>query len=245
MIDGLIMAIQFLTRIPVNIPVKFDRGTSSKAAFFYPFVGIIIGAVSSVIYYAALILGKDSASVFAVLSLVIVTGGLHIDGLSDTCDGFFSARDKNKIMEIMKDSRCGTFGVIAVVLDLLLKYVLLSNIKHSMVYVLIFSCANGRLMATMLMSYTRNARSDGLGAMFSNKDTRKYFLISLIIYTFIICMVNYLYLIPLAASFLSTMLIVYKSNKTIGGLTGDVYGANIEISEIVSFLAFQVLQIWI
>ena len=68
--------------------------------------------------------------------MIIVTGGLHLDGLSDTADGFYSYRDKEKILEIMKDSRIGAFGVISIVLDILLKYIILSNLEGNIPLIL-------------------------------------------------------------------------------------------------------------
>jgi len=181
-----------------------------------------------------------------VLILIFITGGLHIDGLSDTCDGFFSARERDKILEIMKDSRSGTFGVIAIVVDILVKYILLSRLQANVLPCLMLSCANARLTAVMLMSFTKTARPGGLGAMFSDSIMKRYFYLGSSIYVaLIIPILGVKSLIPLAAALASSLLVAYKSYRTIGGLTGDVYGANIEICEIVSIAAFQAVALWI
>jgi adenosylcobinamide-GDP ribazoletransferase len=243
---GLVVALQFLTRIPVNIPVDFTEKTIAKSTFFFPFVGLLVGALSGLTYHAMLFANKEIASLGAVIALIVITGGLHIDGLSDTCDGFFSSRRKEAVLEIMKDSRSGTFGVIAVVVDILIKYILLLNTEMQVLPCLMLSCANARLTAVMLMSFTRSARPGGLGAMFSNSDTKKYFYLGSIVYiVLVIFFFDFKHMLPLMAALLSSLFIAKKSYKTIGGLTGDVYGANIEICEVVSLAMFQVVAKWI
>lgn len=245
MINGLIFSLQFLTRIPLNIEVEYNSRNIAKSTFFFPFTGMLIGAFSAGAYYITLFMGRDIASLFGVLALIFITGGLHIDGLSDTCDGFFSSRKKEKILEIMKDSRSGTFGVIAVVIDILTKYILISRIKTNVLPCLMLSCANARLTAVMLMSFTKCARPGGMGAAFSGSGTKKYFCFGSALYAALtIFFFGFKRLIPLAAALGVSLLITMKSYKTIGGLTGDVYGADIEICEIISIAAFEAAE-WI
>lgn len=246
MIKGLILSFQFLTRIPLNVKIEMNNKNIAKSTFFFPFTGMVIGALSAGAYYIGLLMGKDIAALLGVLVLIFITGGLHIDGLSDTCDGFFSARERDKILEIMKDSRSGTFGVIAIVVDILVKYILLSRLQANALQCLMLSCANARLTAVMLMSFTKTARPGGLGAMFSDSITKRYFYLGSSIYVaLIISVFGVNSLIPLAAALAASLLVAYKSYRTIGGLTGDVYGASIEICEIVSIAAFQAVALWI
>lgn len=243
---GLVVALQFLTRIPVNIPAEFTQKTMAKSTFFFPFVGLLVGALSGLTYHVLLFVNKEVAALGGVIALIFITGGLHMDGLSDTGDGFFSSREKETVLKIMKDSRIGTFGVIAIVLDILSKYVLILNTGMQVLPCLMLSCANARLSTVMLMSFTKPARADGLGAMFASSNTKKYFCLGSVLYIVSgILFFGWKYMLPLAATLLSSLLIARKSYKTIGGLTGDVYGANIEISEVVSLLAFQVVTKWI
>lgn len=243
--DGLIFAVQFLTRIPINIQVDANSRTIARSTMFFPFTGMIIGAAAGGAYLIGLLMGRDMAALFGVAALVFMTGGLHIDGLSDTCDGFFSARKKERILEIMKDSHSGTFGVIAVVMDLLAKYVLLARLQASPFTVLMLTCANARLASVMLMSFTRTARPGGMGAMFSDSHTKRYFFIGAGIYAaFTAFFFSPVSLLTLAASIAAAALIAVKSYRTIGGLTGDVYGANAEICEIVSIAVFEAVAAW-
>lgn len=245
MIKGLILSIQFLSRIPINIPIDFNGENLSKSTLFFPFTGMIIGGLAGLVYYLSSYVNTDIASFLAITTIIIVTGGLHLDGLGDTFDGFFSARDKDRILEIMKDSRAGTYGVVAIILDILLKYILLSNISENVPLILALSCGNGRLIAAILMSFTKIARPGGIGDMFAKSKPKKYALTGAIIYSLVIFFINPLYLIPLGISLLGALLITLKTYKTIGGFTGDVYGASIELTEVVSLLAFMGVMLWI
>ncbi|HLR35116.1 MAG TPA: adenosylcobinamide-GDP ribazoletransferase [Tissierellales bacterium] len=245
MIKGLILSVQFLTRIPINIPVEFNEDNLSKSTFFFPFTGMIIGGISGLIYYLFLNINKDIASFLAVVSIIILTGGLHLDGISDTFDGFFSAREKERVLDIMKDSRAGTFGVVGVVLVILLKYITISSLNGKVPLYLALSCGNGRFMAAIIMSFGKNARSGGIGDMFSSSNPKKYALVGGTIYSIIVLLIDPLFLVSIITSLLAVLIITYKSYKIIEGFTGDVLGANIELCEIISLLTFLVMLSWI
>ncbi len=114
-----ISILQFMTRIPININVGFDE-EFHKTLSYFPLVGLVLGVLE-------LLIGKISLMIFdpfitsliITLSAVILTGGLHIDGLGDTFDALYSYRDKEKMLEIMKDSRLGTNSLLAVMFLLL------------------------------------------------------------------------------------------------------------------------------
>ncbi len=245
MIKGLILSIQFLTRIPINISVEFNKKNLSKSTFFFPLTGMIIGGISGFIYYLFAKLNKDIGAFLAVTTIIIVTGGLHLDGISDTFDGFLSARKKEKVLEIMKDSRVGTYGVVAIILDILLKYITVSQLEGNVPLYLALSCGNGRLIAVLILSFAKNARPGGMGDMFSSSNPQKYVIAGGIIYSIIILLINPLFLISIGISILAALIMIYKAYKIIGGFTGDILGASIEISEIVSLLTFWGLLSWI
>lgn len=245
MMKGLILAVQFLSRIPINISVEFNEENLRKSTFFYPLTGMIIGGIAGFFYYIFSYINKDVASFIAVLSIIITTGGLHLDGIGDTADGFYSARDRKRMLEIMKDSRIGSHGVVAIVLDILFKYILISNIEGSISLYLAFSCANARFMAVLLMSFAKIARPGGLGDMLASSKPRKYAIAGGVVYGIIVFLVNPLFLMPLVISLLWTLLVTLKTYKTIGGFTGDVYGATIETTEIISLITFAGVLKWI
>lgn len=238
MIKSFILSLQFLTRLPIPISIDVDKKTIARGTYFYPFIGAIIGIFAYVPYILFLKLDKDIASMVAVLAIVLVTGGFHLDGLADTCDGFFSSRKKEKILEIMKDSRVGTFGAVAIFFDLLIRYVVLSKIPpQKMIFAMVFSIAFARLSAAFMFSFGKSARKDGLGAMVTQNNSKGYYFAS--VATFLPIAFYFLgkySILIFVLDLLFAVLLMIKSYKTIDGLTGDVYGTCSEVCEIIGFL---------
>ena len=245
MINGLILSLQFLTRIPINKEIDFHEENIRKSTFFFPFIGILLGAVTALSYYIVLPFDKEVASFVAVLIIIILTGGLHLDGLSDTADGFYSARDKEKMLVIMKDSRIGAFGVISLILVILFKYIIISNLSYNVGLAIILSLGNSRLVTLIQMTYKKTSRPGGLGELFHNSKPKNYMIGSFILYTIIISILNIKFLIPLLGSIILGELITKITYKKIDGFTGDVYGATIELCEAFSLLLFMGVIQWI
>lgn len=109
----------FISRLPV--PSRWSQGLDfeqySRGIVMFPFIGLILGGVSGLIF---ILLqpwcGIPLAALFCILALALLTGGFHLDGLADTCDGIFSARRRERMLEIMRDSRLGTHGGLALIL---------------------------------------------------------------------------------------------------------------------------------
>lgn len=245
MIKGLILSLQFLTRIPINIPVDFNEENLAKSTFFFSLVGAIIGGLSGIVYYLFSFINIQLAALTTVMAMIIITGGLHLDGLADMFDGFMANKDKERTLEIMKDSRVGAFGVVALVLNILTKYVLLSNLTVNVPILLILSLANSRIVVCHKMIYKKIARPGGLGDMFHRSNPKKYALTGAGIYIGIITFLNSIYLIPLVTTIIAGEIISSMAYKKIGGFTGDIYGATIEIGEIISLITFMVVMKWI
>lgn len=242
MIDGLTLALQFLTRIPIKKMVDFNRENLATSICFFPLVGLVVGGLGGLFYYLFAHINPSLGSFFAVFSMIVITGGLHLDGLSDTCDGFLSYRDRERTLEIMTDSRIGAFGVIAIVLDILLKYILLSSLEGKVALLLGLAGGNSRLLVAYLMATKEAAKGEGIGYEFYKSQPKKYALIGGLVYLILILLIRPIYLIPLLISFLVGQVISRISYKKISGLSGDVYGAIIEIGEIVSLLMFLLIS---
>lgn len=245
MIKGFILSIQFLTRLPVNINIDFNHKNLRRSTFFYPLVGILLGSLSYLSYYMFSFINRDLASLMSVISMVVLTGGLHLDGLSDTADGFFSNKNKTQILEIMKDSRVGAFGVISLILIIMSKYIIISNIHKNLILALMFSMGNGRLVALVQIAFKNNARPGGLGDMICKSQPKYFIFFGIIFYILILALINIKYLIPLFISILVGEMISFYTYKKIDGFTGDVYGASIEIVEAISLLCFLEVIKWI
>ena len=124
-IKRFLLTLGFMTRIPVNVDLGEVKDEDMHKGFlYYPVVGLIIGLIDMVVYLLVCqILPEIYGIIFALLANFFVTGAFHLDGLSDTADGIYSARTRERMLEIMKDSRIGTNGGIAMCFDIMLKVV--------------------------------------------------------------------------------------------------------------------------
>ncbi len=244
MIKGFILSLQFFTRIPMNKQIDFNKENLKYSVFYLPLVGFIIGGLAGLVFYFLSPYNLMIASFITLLMTIILTGGLHIDGLSDTFDGFFSNRDKERTLEIMKDSRIGAFGVLSIVLIVLFKFILIFNITN-LPLVLALSFANSRLVIAWIISTKKSSKSKGLGKMFNDSNPKNLVLVSGIIYCIILIFLDIKYLIPLLINFILGQYISYVSYKKIDGLTGDVYGSIIELGEAISLFSFWGVMMWI
>ncbi len=216
------------------------RRIYKKTVFYFPFIGMLIGGIGGLVHYIFSYINSDlGGAIMTVIILIVLTGGLHLDGLTDTFDGFFSYREKEKVLEIMRDSRIGAFGTIGLILDILLKYIIIVNLEGNIPpLILALSYGNSRLVVAYLMSSKRNSRKDGIGHMFSQSKPKRYSLLGGLLYIIIIIIINPLYLIPLIVNFILGEIMTKISYKKIDGFTGDVYGATIELGEILSLIIF-------
>lgn len=246
MIEGLIVALQFLTRLPVNVSVDFNEDTIGRSIFFYPYIGMLLGLISYIPYYLLVIFNRDIAAFVVVSSMILLTGGLHLDGVSDMVDGFFSSRDREKMLEIMEDSRIGAFGVLSLIMLILFKYIVVASINpENMFLALVFSMGNARLMALIQIAYRKMIKPGGMGDMIHSSNNEKYILAAIISYIGIILLVDYRLLVPLIGSFIMAEVISRLAYKKIGGFTGDLYGASVELCEAASLIVFLGVMEWI
>lgn len=238
---SLILAIQFLTRIPININIETEEDSFADSVLWFPAVGLIIGAFNALVYFlSAMVLDGMLPIVCAVLANVCITGALHVDGLADTCDGIYSARKKEKMLEIMKDSRIGSNGTIAVVFDILIRIAILLSISSDKVIWLIFAAPiASRALIPLLMKLSVYARAEGgMGGLFLGKQSWSRTLIAFAAGMLLVWLsLNFVGLASFAMAML--VIILYRSYiySKIQGMTGDTLGAGNEIAEIVFLLA--------
>jgi len=134
----LILLIQFLTRIPINVKLDVTREDLKKAVIYFPVVGYLIGLILAYFYkFSILYFDKIIIAFLIVTFEIIITGGLHMDGLSDTFDGIYSGRDKDRIIEIMKDSNIGTFGALSMIILVIFKFLLILKINENLFVILL------------------------------------------------------------------------------------------------------------
>lgn len=244
MIKPFLAAVQFLTVCPLPSAIKIDEGDIGRGAPYFPVVGILIGAAAACLDYGlGYFVPAPVASAFVVVFLLAISGALHMDGLADTADGFFSSRPREQILDIMRDSRTGPMGVIAIVCVVILKVTLLSMVPQALRWkVLLMTPLAGRSALLIMMAAIAYARPQGgLAAIFYAHRSRFHLLWALIA----LAVIGWLaggwagLVAGLAAVVFSLLFAAYVHYK-IGGATGDTLGAACELAELVPALVFVV-----
>lgn len=233
----LLSAFQFMTRLPLP-SVSTQPAPLSRAAKFFPIVGLAIGLGAAGLH--RMLSGHVSRPILAVtvlLYLVLITGGLHEDGLADAADGFGGGWTKDKILLIMRDSHIGVYGVIAVTLSLLARYVLLGELAavrfSSYVIAAHVLC---RWTTLPLGVFLPPARQEGQGAQLAQRTS----IPSLILATVITLAICYWLLRtqmwpPVVVTVILTLLTAAYYRSQIGGVTGDCFGATNQLTEIAVY----------
>lgn len=249
-LTGLPAALRFFTRLPVPPPdpaETFDIGTMAPAL---PLVGAIIGLIGAFVLLLglALNLGGLIAGSLAVAAMIVATGGLHEDGLADAADSL-GGYDAQRRLEIMKDSRIGSFGVLALVLGLLLRVGTLEALSDASPWPaaagLIAAAAASRLAGLWLLHALPPARASGLSASAGRPDGRALLLAgAAAILMSAALVIPSLGTIPLIGALLAASLATYGvqslAMRLYGGQTGDVAGAAISLAEIAFLLALTI-----
>lgn len=239
-----LLMIQFLTRIPVNVSLPCEKDNFRRASIFFPVIGLVVGGIQWGVYKLLVnIIPIDAVIIIILIVGVIVTGAIHIDGLGDTCDGFFAFKGSDRIIEIMKDSRIGTYACIAMVMDLLLKYTLFSFIVPKFSVAIIAAPMISRCSVLFLGFKGKTAKSTGTGNFFIGNVGIAQFAIGLVITLGVLSLLmtpRYIVILLIVALILSFIFNLF-CEKRIGGLTGDTLGANNELVEILTLILISVI----
>ncbi|MDD5166189.1 MAG: adenosylcobinamide-GDP ribazoletransferase [Candidatus Omnitrophica bacterium] len=234
-----LLALQFLTIFPVKIKSANDKEIADSLIYF-PIAGLFIGLALAGIGYLLVLLNFSRLATDAVLivSLIAITGGIHLDGLADTCDALLSVRSKDEMLKIMRDPHIGVMGVIGIISILLLKIAFLFSLDQSLVPVgLILMCVLSRWSLVLSLFLFPYARQEGKAKIFSEGINSKIFVLATII-TFVCALASAelkgLFIMGIITLF--TCLFNKLISKKIGGITGDTTGAIGEINETLTLL---------
>lgn len=234
-------AFGFFTRFPVGSrPLP---PTLEGIAAWLPVVGLTVGAAVGVFtYLASLVLQPLLAGCLGCGMWVALTGGLHLDGVSDCGDGLMVETSRERRLEIMKDSRLGTFGGAALFFNLIFKLCALSTLAgfHSPVYLLTACCVAGVLSRSMIFIAMRykSARPGGLGDAIREGTRKKHAVFAMA------CVLTVCFLagghgwIALLTALLTAFVLLNLARKRLGGVTGDVFGCLIETTEWAVLFSF-------
>lgn len=231
-------ALAFLTVIPVGWP---DETTPGRTFAYYPLVGLIIGVILALIAQV----GGFSVALIALLVLlawITLTGGLHLDGVGDACDGVLATVEPTRRLEIMKDSRAGSWAVIGLFLLLLGKWIALRDlIALDAPWLLVLPPVIGRWAMVLAVRMFPYARTEGIGGYFRDGFGAAQVTIATAIMLVIVIGAALVYSVLVLIVLVAALIIVRGGGAWIaqrlgGGLTGDVYGALCEITELVCLI---------
>lgn len=236
--------LQFMSRLPV--PARWTQGLEAhgyvRGIITFPFVGLLLGALAGLVF---VILqpwcGLPLAALGYVLALALLTGGFHLDGLADTCDGIFSARSRDRMLEIMRDSRLGTHGGLALIIVIVAKVLVVSELSlrgSPMLAILAAASVAGRSACVLLMYNQKYAREQGLGNLFIGKVSGQQASITLAGGAILsLLLVPATGIFAFAITLVAMLILAWLLRRTLGGQTGDTLGAAIELGEAIFLLA--------
>ena len=237
---GFLIALQFLTRVPVYWPRGITQEELPRSMLYYPAVGLLIGLVLAAVNHAgSAFFPRGLLAAGLLLIPILLTGGLHLDGFADTVDGFYGGRSREAILAIMKDSHIGAMGVIGLIGLLLFKFSLLQSLGPDIMSpALILMPALGRWSMVVVASTTTYARSEGTGQAFVGHISTREWLGA----TFLTVITALFLMRLLKATILCLMVLLMTfalatlMKRKIGGATGDTLGATNEIIEVLALL---------
>ncbi len=243
MIKEFKQALGFLSIIPVKLNTSYESGDLGRSAAFFPLVGGLMGLLAAAGYHLFLWIFPPMVTAILVTAIWIsLSGGLHLDGLADCFDGMLNASSPQRRLEIMRDSRLGTFGGIGLVLTILTRFILIFSLSQRFVW-LVFPFASALARWLLLMAAKEpNARPGGMGAEFANGLNRKSFLLasSTLLILLILCFLQFglISLVAAAGAHLLALMIFRLARQRLGGFTGDVFGLIVECAELFTLLIF-------
>lgn len=239
-----LLALQFLTIIPIKPTLPFDRYAFGHSAAFFPLVGALIGAIVWGADRAlALMCPPSLQSLMIVTLLTILSRGLHIDGLADSADGLFGGHDPERRLAIMKDSRIGTFGALAVLSVVLFKVRALDLLTDDMRTAALFLAPTLSRWAYVVMAYRAvPARPEGLGSLLvNNVFFRELALATGLALSVCLLLAGNVGLLAMLLTLLWTLAIISYCSARLGGVTGDTFGAVGEVVETVTLCLYAVM----
>jgi adenosylcobinamide-GDP ribazoletransferase len=239
------LAVTFLTGLPLPVPGEARDDDLWGSMAWYPLVGVGLGFVGWLLYGAATWLTSPLvAAALVVVLLELFTRALHLDGLMDTCDGYFSGASRERALEIMKDSRSGAMGVFGAIAVILVKVAALASLSRLGAFLpLVVGWAAARTLPPIDLWLFPYARAEGTGAAFA-RGKGLWPLVAATV-TLVVAAVG----LGLAIGRIGPALVVATATlvvalaaqagvaRRLGGLTGDVYGMGIELAEATALVA--------
>jgi adenosylcobinamide-GDP ribazoletransferase len=229
MLKSFVLMLGFFTRIPVP-QIEYTEERYVKGIPLLPFVGAVSGGLLLCVFQLSRWLPMPVVSLFLFLVYLLITGGLHLDGLGDSCDALFSGRDPERMLEIMKDSRSGSFGVLGLIFASAAYLVLLNYAPWQAV--LLFPVV-GKVTPALASSWSPYIRAQGMAELFCQNATK-----GVLAFDALLCIAaGFLLGIPFGIAAIIALFacvaLVLRVKHILGGITGDILGLACEVTQLV------------
>jgi len=245
-VKNFLQAFSFLTILPVGHPSLSEGKELARSMAFFPLVGLIIGFILALGYYLFSFLFSGALVLWLTIGLLaLLTRGLHLDGFADTMDGLGSGGPREKILEVMRDSRIGAFGVIGLILLIGAKYLALDQIPTpSIPYTLILMAVMGRNAMVLVCYRSPYARSEGgLAKPFTeNLGGREMTLSLATAFGIALLVMGIKGVVVFLLIGLFSLVYRYFFIRKLHGVTGDILGAANELAELLCLLLLVILE---
>jgi len=245
MLRQFLIAVQFLTRLPVPARLATTEEEIGQAASFFPLVGVMVGGGTAGVYLLALRVVSFPAAVLLALGFAaFITSGFHEDGLADTFDGLGGGWTRERALEIMRDSRIGTYGALALIFLILGKYTFLNALEplHVWRWIIVAHTAS-RWTVLPLCRWLPYARPEGQGKLVAKQITSSALLIGSL--SFLLSLLLFPWrtaLIALSVTIVVTLFSGLYYRRRLVGITGDCLGATNQMTELALYLTADVLH---
>ena len=238
MLHDIVVAFAFLTRLPIR---HRDAVSLQRSAQWFPLVGASVGALGGLTYLvAATALPHAPAAVLALIVTTLVTGGFHQDGLADIVDGLVGGWTREDRLRILKDSRHGTYGVLAIVLQSLLQTMTLASLSPTDgLRALVAAHALARVVPVVLMATPAAPGQAGMGAAYAREIRWHHIAVALALGLAVSAtLLGSRLLVILPTLLIVNLVLVVWVRQRIGGIVGDALGAAEQVSESAILVAF-------
>lgn len=240
--DLFFTALRFFTRIPVSGNLPHSAEGLDAAARYFPLVGLVVGSIGALVYAVAIYLWTPALAIaMAMLTTVMLTGAFHEDGFADTCDGFGGGWSREQILDIMKDSRIGTYAAVGLGLLMAIKFLALEALDNAgmVAAALIVGHTWSRLLAASYLAdlpyvrYDATSKSKPLATQLSGNGLRFAVVTAL---PLVLLISLWQFLAVAVVLLLWRWYFGYRMTRRIGGYTGDCLGAAQQVAEVLIYL---------
>lgn len=236
------IGLQFLTRISLVKQVEWTEEDFGESVRWFPLIGAVLGlcyaGVAGLLFFLlpmqCIVVPQHVCAAMLLVLTVLLTGGIFCDGFMDSMDGIFSGRSREKMLEIMKDSRVGANGVMAFVSLMLLEWSLFLDMDRLQLLIAVFIMPIiSRMMVVMAITCFPYARPNGMGKAFATYAGKEALLIAMVSTIFLVFPLGRLAVFAFFIAACFAWCFCRYVTKLLGGLTGDIYGATAMLAELV------------